>query len=98
MTSGQAGSYSTVVTPCRAKETELAAVADSASHSSRSEQEATKTAAKAQAGAQRLEADIQRLQHYITHLENTNRYSMHLSISCKYSTTKNSSRTAMIRL
>ena len=51
----------------------MAALAETASHSSRGQEEAQKSAAKAQAGAQRLEADIQRLQRYITHLENSNR-------------------------
>jgi len=58
---------------CRTKEAEMAALAETASHSSRGQEEAQKSAAKAQAGAQRLEADIQRLQRYITHLENSNR-------------------------
>ena len=58
---------------CRTKEAEVAALAETASHSSRGQEEAQMSAAKAQAGAQRLEADIQRLQRYITHLENSNR-------------------------
>lgn len=51
----------------------MAALAESASHSSHGEEEAHRIAAKSQAGAQRLEADMQRLQRYITHLENSNR-------------------------
>lgn len=58
---------------CRTKEAEVAALAEIASHSSHGQEEAQKSAAKAQAGTQRLEADIQRLQRYITHIENSNR-------------------------
>ncbi|KAA6411758.1 MAG: hypothetical protein FRX49_13801 [Trebouxia sp. A1-2] len=57
----------------RTKEAEVAALAETASHSSRGQEEAQRSAAKAQAGAQHLEADIQRLQRHITHLENSNR-------------------------
>lgn len=57
----------------RAKEAEVAALAEAASHSSRGEQEAQKAAAKAQAASQRLEADIQRLQRHITQLEQSYR-------------------------
>ena len=57
----------------RAKEAEVAALTESASQSSRGEEEAHKAASKAQASSQRLEADIQRLQRYITHLETSNR-------------------------
>lgn len=53
----------------RAKEAETAALAETASQSSRGEQEAQKVAAKAQASSQRLEVDILRLQRHITQLE-----------------------------
>ncbi len=62
-----------IILYCRTKEAEVAALAEIASHSSRGQEEAQKSAAKAQAGTQRLEADIQRLQQYITHIENSNR-------------------------
>jgi len=62
-----------IILYCRTKEAEVAALAEIASHSSHGQEEAQKSAAKAQAGTQRLEADIQRLQRYITHIENSNR-------------------------
>ena len=51
----------------------MAALAESASQSSREGDEAHKAAAKAQVTSQRLEADVQRLQRYIAHLETANR-------------------------
>ena len=63
----------------RAKEAEVAAIAESASQSSRGESEAHKAAAKAQASSQRLEADVQRLQRHITHLKASNRCAWHHS-------------------
>ena len=65
-----------ITLPCclhRAKEAEVAALAESASQSSRGVEEAHKAATKAEASSQRLEADVQRLQRYITHLETSNR-------------------------
>lgn len=59
---------------CRAKEAEVVALVETASQNSRGKEEAHKVAARVQAGAQCLEADIQRLQRHVTHLESTNRY------------------------
>jgi len=76
---------------CRTKEAEVAALAEIASHSSRGQEEAQKSTAKAHAVTQRLEADIQRLQRYITHIENSNRqaFSNGGVVSCTYLTRGN---------